>query len=250
MTGSRWYRAAVLAVAVLPAVAVAPGQAFAAAGNAKAYALISQSQGKGLVARWNPCAGPIDYRVNPAGAPANSLPEVKAAVARIGAASGLVFRYAGTTSAVPRAAKGWNGKYPAGTEIVLAWVSPGRQSTMLPASSPKTTAGMGGASWVTAYTATGGPGLMMLQGQVVLNQSLAAKMPRGFDAKPGGTTGQLIMHELGHAIGLAHPAIADPHEVMYPTMTTKKAVWGPGDLTGLKKVGRSAGCLYARNPQA
>ncbi len=52
--------------AALPALVAAPATATAAPvkGNARAYAFISQQNGSGPIARWNPCAGPIDYRVN------------------------------------------------------------------------------------------------------------------------------------------------------------------------------------------
>ncbi|GAA0475987.1 hypothetical protein Ade02nite_42270 [Paractinoplanes deccanensis] len=242
----RWSRAAFAIAAALPLVVLQPGVA-QAAGNAKAYKLMSQTGGRGAVARWNPCAGPIDYRVNLARSPKSSLPEVKQAVANVAKATGLTFRYAGTTSAVPAANKGFSGTYPAGTEIVIAWAAPGVQSSMLPRTT--TTAGMGGYLARSAYTASGAPAWSMSQGRVVLNAAIAARMARGFGAGRGGTTGQLLMHEIGHAVGLDHPTIADKYEIMYPVLTTKKATWGAGDLTGLRLVGRSAGCLYHQPPK-
>jgi hypothetical protein len=59
------------------------------------------------------------------------------------------------------------------------------------------------------------------------------------------TRGQLLLHELGHAVGLAHPLINDPHEIMYARPTAEAATWGAGDLAGLRAVGRSGGCLHA-----
>jgi predicted Zn-dependent protease len=50
------------------------------------------------------------------------------------------------------------------------------------------------------------------------------------------------MHELGHAVGLDHTT--DRSQIMYPTMTRKKAVFGAGDRTGLHYLGRTSGCLY------
>ncbi|WP_430787798.1 matrixin family metalloprotease [Actinoplanes sp. G11-F43] len=234
---------AVLA-AVSSLVVASPGVALAAAGSAKSYAFMSQSNGDKLVARWNPCGGAIDYRVNLDRAPKNSLAEVKTAFSRISAASGLTFRYAGTTTVIPQAEKGFNGTYPAGTEIVIAWVNPGKHSKWLPKGAREL--GMGGGGWQTAYTSSGAPALRMVEGAVVLNAPSVAKMSRGFGAANGGTTGAVLMHEIGHAIGLAHPKQEDRGQIMYHTITSKKAVWGAGDLAGLAKLGKKSGCLLDR----
>jgi hypothetical protein len=42
-------------------------------------------------------------------------------------------------------------------------------------------------------------------------------------------------------VGLNHTG--DSSQIMYPTITSKAAAWGAGDLTGLTKVGRRAGCI-------
>lgn len=235
-------RALAVLAAVSALVVASPGVAQAAAGSAKSYAFMSQSNGDSLIARWNPCGGAIDYRVNLDRAPKNSLPEVKTAFSRISAATGLTFRYAGTTSVIPQAEKGYNGKYPAGTEIVIAWVNPGKHSKWLPSGAREL--GMGGGGWQSAYTAGGGSALRMVEGAVVLNAPSVAKMKRGFGAAGGGTTGAVLMHEIGHAMGLAHPKQDDRSQIMYHTITSKKAVWGAGDLAGFAKIGKKAGCVY------
>ena len=52
-------------------------------------------------ARWDPCAGPITYRVNPLHLPPHGLSDMKRAFAQISAATGLRFSYVGRTSFVP-----------------------------------------------------------------------------------------------------------------------------------------------------
>ena len=51
-----------------------------------------------------------------------------------------------------------------------------------------------------------------------------------------------LLHELGHAVGLNHAK--QPQEVMYPVISDSTANhYNAGDLTGLRLVGRSAGCI-------
>ena len=44
----------------------------------------------------------------------------------------------------------------------------------------------------------------------------------------------VIMHEIGHVVGLAH--VADPSELMNAS-NTSLTTWGPGDLEGLAIAG-------------
>jgi predicted Zn-dependent protease len=56
----------------------------------------------------------------------------------------------------------------------------------------------------------------------------------------------VLMHELGHVIGLDH--VSDQSQIMYQTVTTKQSVFGAGDLAGLQLLGRPAGCLAVPAP--
>ena len=59
---------------------------------------------------------------------------------------------------------------------------------------------------------------------------------------PGASTGALLLHELGHVVGLQH--VADIHQIMYPVFGSySSGVYQAGDLTGLGRVGRHAGCM-------
>lgn len=225
------------AAAVSVPLLAQPGSA-SAAGDADAYAFLSRRSGYDHTARWNPCE-PISYRVNLSHAPRGSLTEVKIAVARVAAATGLTFRYAGPTDVVPGRT---SDTYPPGTHLVIAWTATGMDTA------EADIAGVGGASYEPARTASGTDALMITRGMVLLDAATTTTMARGFGAAPGGSTGQLLLHELGHAVGLAHPLIDDPHEIMYVRLTAKAADWGAGDRTGLGAVGASGGCLSGAAP--
>ena len=74
-----------------------------------------------------------------------------------------------------------------------------------------------------------------------------AKLPGGFAG--GGrqsTRGSLLLHELGHAIGLDH--MTDKRQVMYPVILPQAAQYASGDLRGLAAVGAAQGCFPADAP--
>ncbi|GLY03824.1 hypothetical protein Acsp01_42030 [Actinoplanes sp. NBRC 101535] len=217
----------------------APQAAQAAAGSATSYTFITQTGGKGAIARWDPCGGAVTYRVNLDRAPKKSLAEVKEAFRRVGTATGLTFRYAGATSTVPQRDSGSPEPFEE-ADVVVAWAVPGKQSSMLPRGA--TQAGQGGPAYVSAYTKNGDKAWRIFRGSVVLNATVTTEMARGFAAETGGTTGQLLMHEIGHAVGMGHAA-SDRKQIMYPMLTGKAARWGAGDLRGLRILGRAGGCL-------
>ncbi|WP_406832822.1 matrixin family metalloprotease [Pedococcus sp. KACC 23699] len=67
-----------------------------------------------------------------------------------------------------------------------------------------------------------------------------AQMRRGFGA--GATQGNMILHELGHVIGLNH--VSSPLQVMYPVIGPRTPNgYATGDRAGLVKLGKAAGCI-------
>lgn len=207
-----------------------------ARGNPRSFSFIGRSGS--AVARWNPCK-PIGYRVNARLGGPGALADAKRAVARIRRVNGLRLVYRGATRIVPG---GRNDRaYPADTQLVVSWARPAQSDHLR-----RGVAGVGGPSWTSAVNRRGEPDLMIVKGFAVLNAKI--RLAGGFGAGPRsgyqGTRGQLLMHEIGHAIGMGH-AEHDRWQVLYPTITRKRAVWGAGDLRGMRRLGAARGCLSA-----
>jgi hypothetical protein len=194
-------------------------------GNPDAYRIQRLGGGDGPRVGWRHCRR-INYRVNYAHAPNRSRWHVKEAVRRLKRATGMHFRYAGRTTVRP-SPRGDN--YPRRTKLVIGWAS--AKSKYL----GERQVGVGG----SAARSDGS----IVSSFVLINYRI--KMAPGFGRGPRtgiqGTRGQVLMHELGHTVGLAH--VQAKAQIMYPVATRKKATWGAGDWRGLRKQGRRAGCF-------
>lgn len=191
----------------------------------------------GQVIRWNPCRV-ITYQVNTAGATAGALADVQGAMARVASANGLSFRYLGPTAAIPQ--KSWQSSWPSNTgDIVVAWAYAGSgagRSTLLPSSA----VGEGGWTSTGTYTPSGSIVWQIRHGFVVLNRASNSALRPGFGA--GQTRGELLLHEVGHTVGLQHTSATT--QILYTTLKARSTTaYGSGDLMGLRRVGRAAGCI-------
>lgn len=187
-------------------------------GNPDAYSFFRHN---GRIVHWNRCAA-IGFRVYAKGAPRKGVADAREALRRINRAGGLKFRYRGKSRVKPNTS---GTGYADGTDLVIGWMPRKR---------------LGGSAGLGGWQSTGKG--RITSGFVMINRSI--KLRPGFGPGPAsgfaGTTGQILMHEAGHSVGLQH--VKDRAQIMYPTMRRRPATWGAGDFNGLRKLGRIRAC--------
>ena len=203
--------------------------------------------------RWNPCQT-ITYAVDlrlagrTNAARASALRDVRHAFHRASNRTGLKFSYSGRTTELPRnsAHKSWSDRQHA-AEIVVAWVDQSRpkfRSDLLGKTGSAYPSGVGGWMLRGWQDPNGHWQAAVGRGFVVINSAQNRLYQPGFGA--GVTRGALLLHELGHAMGLDH--VGSTNELMYPTMLNREhSNYKHGDSRGLLKVGSRLGCIAGAN---
>ena len=193
--------------------------------------------------RWNPCQ-PIHYEVNLDHASSGALDDVHEAVRRVSEATGIEFVEDGTTSRTVDSQMGrsFRGRMPGEPHylpVLIEWV-PHRHFDEL--SDARRAAAFG-----FPYRGSGELATTYVSGAVAMDAG--ERVPSGFAGRY--SRGVIVMHELGHVMGLAH--VGSPYEIMWSPETSEithpdlwQTTWGPGDLEGLRALGRGAGCLPPR----
>lgn len=235
-----------VAVAVLAAVgvvvAVGAGVILAAQGDSgpaptarvgassDGYAVWARND-DGQPVRWDPCR-PIVLVADPSGAPPGAIHDLRAAVDRLRAVTGLDLVVAGDVTERPAADRAAHQptRYGDGwAPVLVAWAGPGEGGLPLRSFD----------RGVAIPVAAGPDGdRTFVTGQVVLNAD-RPDLSRGF-ADRRDAWGSTILHELMHLLGLDH--VDDRDELMWTFPGDGPVAFGPGDLAGLHAVGADGGC--------
>lgn len=227
--------AAVMAVTVWATMPGDDGIAMVGpAESAEGYRLWAE-RADGTAVRWDPCQ-PIDWVLNPAGAPDDAAQLVADAVSRVGAVTGLQFRYLGTTTEPPtdvrptidpdRYGRDW-------APVLVAWTSPDSGTALRDTD-----------QGVAVPVAVDG---VFVTAQVLLNDQ--RWLSPDF-AERSVSWGGVLVHEFGHVVGLDH--VEDPSQLMYRYAGSGPVRFGAGDLAGFDAVGAGTGggaCLDAGRPR-
>ena len=170
--------------------------------------------------RWNPCQ-PIRYVVNLGGYDPSSRAMINEAVERLQAATGLALVPAGDTTFTPTVAN----PTPSGTangDIVIA-LSDAAHTDLVPGSIVGRTD--------ISYTS------VIVKASVVVDMGDVGSRPEWSSTGAG----PVLLHELAHAVGLAH--VNDATQMMNAIAGPGgPTTYGAGDLTGLWQVGAAQGC--------
>ena len=174
---------------------------------------------------FDPCR-PIEYVVRSEGGPTNGLDVIQRAVADTSDATGLVFRYVGTTDESPAPPRSHYQPDRYGDKwapVLIAWSGP-----------TETDALAGNVTGVTFQEPTVADNrLYYVSGTIALD---ADDLAAAGGSVPPERVLPTIRHELAHLVGLGH--IQDPSQLMNPHGNRFLETFNDGDLTGLQQLGQ------------
>ena len=198
-------------------------------------------------ARFNPCE-PVHYIQNGAAAPAFVMENVREAFKRLGQATGITFIDDGLTDENARRGPYVPERYPGRwAPILVVWEHFPAQQTS-------------GQQQILGNTVPYRVDEVTVSARLRFNvdayndETTKAPIGDGFGPPAGSGTGpigrnnitwgRIILHELAHVVGLGHTR--EEASLMYPDaaqQTTRPTGFSRSDLTGLRYLGRDAGCV-------
>ncbi|MDO9456628.1 matrixin family metalloprotease [Nocardioides sp.] len=183
-------------------------------GSSSTYRFLEVDDLSDLPYRWSSC-DPIRYVVNPDGAPDGWEDTLDEALAAVSDGTGLAFESEGRSDDGPSDSRFARGNRP--LPVLISWVTPEEESAL-----------DGDVVGVAGPTSLGD---VYVTGTVFLDAPAFADMEeRGEDDLERA----VLMHELGHLVGLNH--VEDDRQLMYKS-TTFQTSFGEGDLEGLRILG-------------
>lgn len=194
------------------------------------YAFLNERP-DGRPVTFDPCKE-IPYVVRPDGSPPSGAAMIATALGEVSQATGLVFVDKGLTDEAPTSKRHLDSRWSLRDRtdpVLIAWATeqewPALAGTVVGEAGP--VAESVGRS-VPRYTS----------GQVVLDAADLAHAPG--DAAGAEQVRLVLLHELGHLVGLDH--VADPSQLMYEETGPGLTGFGTGDLRGLHALG-SGDCV-------
>lgn len=176
---------------------------------------------------YDPCR-PVDVVVNLDGAPEGAQTLVTESLDRLSAATGLQFDYEGTTDEQPTSGRAVFQPDRYGDRwapVLIGWRTPEQQPALA-----GQVAGLGGSAWASA-SAEGTK--VYVSGNVTLDGPEFADL---VDTDRGTEIARsIVLHELGHVVGLQH--VWDADQLMYATTNGTVRDYADGDLAGLAQLG-------------
>lgn len=192
--------------------------------NTKGYSYLSNGP-DGKPARWNACKT-VTYSLNTRGMSKNMKRTIPKVLKKVSQASGIKFRKGAPTRIVPFASPQWSDSLWNRNSGVL--VIAAASAKQFPMFANSLVSGYGGNRWQGAI----GGAAEIRVGGVLLNRK--SRLDKGFSKGPVGyNVGQVLLHEIGHAMNLGHAA--DEEQVMFPIMSAATPnSYAAGDLAGFR----------------